>query len=431
MSKVHSNSERVVASINSVWKRLLGVEQAVIEGCEFAKSGDFIVSVRVPKKGRRRCSQCGRRCPRYDRGTGRRRWRGLDLGATKVFLEAEAPRVDCPEHGVVVAQVPWARPLVSFTRQFEDECTWLAVHTSRTAVSEKLRIAWRSVGRILERVGTEARARVDLLAGLKRIGIDELSYLKGHKYVTVVVDHDTGRLVWMSPGRDTATVLAFFDALGKERAAQLELVSADGAAWIDDAVRQRAPQAVRCLDTFHVVQWATKALDIVRREVWNELRTSEAPERAKHLKNARWALWKNPENLTAHQRVTLGWIPKVNKPLYRAYLLKEGLRTVFQERSLEVATARLDAWLRWAARSRLPSFVKLARTIKEYRPRIEATLTHGLTNARVEAKNTQLRLLTRVAHGFHHVEAFIALAMLKLAGLCPPLPGRKSPTCMS
>src|SRR5690606_16542905 len=399
-------------------KRLLGVENAVIEGWDLAEEGMLVVQVRVPKKGRRRCSRCNRRCPAYDQGGGRRRWRSLDLGTVPVYIEAEAPRVECKEHGVVVAAVPWARPGSAFTREFEDQCAWLAVHTSQTAVSSLLRIAWRTVGRIIRSVGEEARSRIDLLDGLRRIGIDELSYRKQHKYVTVVIDQDTGRIVWMAPGRDTPTVLKFFDALGPERTKLLEIVSADGAEWIDTAVQARAPHVIRCMDTFHVVQWATKALDEVRRDVWNDLRRSGEPGLAKHLKNARWVLWHNPENLSPSQQATLSWIPKVNAPLYRAYLLKESLRTVFQEREINKATRRLDAW---ASRSKLPAFVRLARTIRKYRQRIQATLAYGLTNATLEGKNSQLRLLNRVAHGFHHVQAFINLAMLKLSGLCPSL----------
>jgi transposase len=422
-----------VASVHSVWKRLLGVERGVVvEDWQYEEGGRaFVVSVRPSRKARRRCAECGRRCPLYDRGPGRRRWRGLDLGTTRVFLDAATPRVRCPQHGVHVAAVPWARAHSGFTRQFEQQAAWLAVHTSRTAVSQLLRVAWRTVGRIVQTVGEEARSQVDLLSGLRRIGIDELSHRKGQKYVTVVVDHDTGRLVWMAPGRDANTVRGFFDALGAERTKALQLVSADGASWIEEAVREKAPHVVRCLDTFHVVQWATQALDEVRRDVWNSLRRAGDGKAALHLKGARWALWKNPENLSARQRKTLAWVQEANAPLYRAYLLKEGLRGVFKARSPAAASDRLDAWLSWASRSRLKSFVKLARSIRRYRERIEATLQHGLTNAIVESRNTQLRLLTRVAHGFHHVQAFIGLAMLKLAGLCPPLPGRQAPTAMS
>ena len=412
----------------SVWKRLLGVERIVIEDWEL-EEGDrtLVVSARPAKRARGRCSRCEKRCPYYDQGAGRRRWRGLDLGIMKVFIEAPAPRVHCREHGVVVASVPWARPTSWFTRDFEDQTAWLAVHTNRSAVSELMRVSWRAVTRVVEVVGTEARTRVDLLAGLRRIGIDEVSYRKGQKYLTVVVDHLSGRLVWMHAGRDAKTVELFFAMLGPERCKALDIVTADGAAWIEEAVREHAPQAVRCLDPFHIVQWATKALDQVRREVWNDLRGAVEPDVAKALKNARWALWKNPEDLTPAQKETLGWIPKLNRSLYRAYLLKEALRGIFQAATVPKALSRLDAWIRWAQRSRLKPLKKLARSLISYRPRIEATLRTGMNNAIVEARNTQIRLFTRMAHGFRRVEALIGLAMLKLGRLCPPLPGRLQP----
>jgi transposase len=413
-----------MASVGSVWRRLLGVEGVVVEEWTFDDLEEaFVVSVRLPKKLRRRCSLCQRRCPREDRGDGRRCWRGLDLGTTRVLLSAESPRVRCPAHGVVVQAVPWARPHSGFTREFEDQCAWLAVHTNRTAVSTLMRVAWRTIGRMLRTVGDEARGKVDLLANLTRIGIDELSYKKGHKYVIVVIDHVTGRLVWMGPGRDGETLGRFFDALGAERSAALELVTADGAEWIESVVAKRAPQAIRCLDPFHIVQWATKALDEVRRDKWNELRDAGDGKQSKALKDARWALWKNPGTLTAGQTKSLAWIADSNRDLYRSYLLKEGLRTIF---ALPEATARerLEEWLKWAPRCRIPAFVALGRTIRKYRDRIEASITHGMSNAIVEAKNTQLRLMLRQAFGFHDVGAFIGLAMLKLGNLCPPLPGR-------
>src|SRR5512132_1645396 len=180
-----------------VWKRLLGVEHTVVEEVVFDEEADAVVAmVRPTRSRRRRCPTCQRRCPGYDQGEGRRRWRGLDLGVVRVFLEADAPRVRCPEHGVVVAAVPWARHGAGFTHALEDTAAWLAVHTSRSAVGELLRIAWRSVGRICARVAAEQATRVDRLAGLRRIGIDEIAYKRGHRYLTVVVDHDSGRLVW-------------------------------------------------------------------------------------------------------------------------------------------------------------------------------------------------------------------------------------------
>lgn len=407
--------------------RALGVECAVVEDLawenEQTEDMRLVLRIRPRYRDKGRCPQCNRRCPGYDAGEGRRRWRAPNVGLVAVFVEADGSRVECPTHGVLVASVPWARPGSRFTRAFEDTVAWLAVRTDKTTLSGLMNIAWRTVGRILERVADTAQATMDPLANLVRIGIDEVSYRKGHRYLTIVINHDTGRLLWASPGRDEATLRKFFDQLGEERAKALRLVSADAAAWIANVVRERCPNAVLCLDPFHVVQWATKALDEVRRSMWNKLREAGKPDLAHTLKHARWALWKNPENLTQAQTTSLAAIQRDNAVLYRAYLLKEQLRVMFQSGLGGIKL--LERWLRWASRSKLKPFVKLARSIRAHRRGIYAALVHGLSNARVEAANTKLRLLTRLAYGFHSHAPLIALAMLKLGGLCPPLPTLK------
>src|ERR1039457_2772262 len=292
--------------------------------------GEVIVSVRPSCRERGRCGICRRRCSGYDNGEGRRSWRALALGSPFCFLEADAPRVSCRRHDVVVAAVPWARHDSRFTRSFEDQVAWLACRCSKTAVSELMRVAWRSVRGILERVADEARRNVDLLDGLERIGIDEISHRKGQRYLTIVVDHHTGRLVWAAAGRDRKTVLAFFDALGEERCKQIELVSADMAAWISGPIAERVPDAICCVDPFHVVMLAAEALDDVRREVWHEARRQGNLQLARDLKGARFAVWKNPENLTDRQAAKLATIQQTNARLYRAYLLKEQLRQIHQ-----------------------------------------------------------------------------------------------------
>ena len=426
---------------NRVWGQLLGLQQAVVEDVDLDEaSGVVVVSVRVAKRARNRCGICRRRCRRYDAGRGRRRWRALDAGATQVLIEADAPRVRCREHGVVVADVPWARHDAGHTYAFDDQVAWLAVHCSKSAVAQLMRVAWRSVGSIIERVGEDAMAGVDRFAGLRRIGIDEVSYKRGHKYLTVVVDHDTKRLIWAAPGRDKATLGTFFDLLGPERCSAITHVSADGANWIATVVADRCPGAVRCADPFHVVSWATDALDEERRAAWNRARGAVGPGAvgrrrapkatgdAKSLKGARYALWKNPEDLTENQRAQLAWIARTDPRLHRAYLLKEGLRAVFviaRQDGLVAAREALRKWIGWAQRCRIPAFVALARTIITHRGAIEATFEHGLSNGLIESTNTKIRVLTRVAFGFHSPAPLVALAMLSLGGFCPPLPGRE------
>jgi transposase len=406
---------------------VLGVERGVIiERVEVEPDSDDIVIVcRLRRARASRCGECGRRCPGYDQGDGRRRWRALDAGATRVFIEADAPRVTCAVHGVTVARVPWARHGAGHTRAFDDQVAWLVTHTSKSAVVELMRVAWRTVGAIAARVVTDARAARDPFDGLRRIGIDEISYRRGHNYLMVVVDHDTGRLVWAAAGHDRATLQGFFDLLGPERASKIRLISADAAEWIGECALANCPNATLCLDPFHIVRWATDALDVVRRWVWNTLRKVGLPGQAKHLKGCRYALWKNPEDLTDRQAGKLAWIARHNTQLYRAYLLKEHLRLVFQHRG-RTAVRMLDDWLAWARRSKIPAFVELYHRIKNHRAGIVASVTHGLSNGLVESVNTKLRLLTRLAYGFRNTNNLIALCLLDRGGHCPPLPGRQA-----
>jgi transposase len=252
----------------------------VVESVDLEGDGPDVVlvaRVRVEAGQAARCSRCRRRCPRYDAGAEQRRWRVLDLGMVAVYLQADTHRVRCGEHGVVVARLPWARHGARFATAFEDICAWLVAHAALSTVAILLRVAWRSVAAMVTRVVADRAARADRLCGLRRIGIDEISYRKGQRYLLVVVDHDTGRLVWA----------------GKDRTA------------------------------------ATAALDAVRRGAWHQLRRIGDTGRARELKGTRWALLKNPPDLTGVQRTLIAIIAQINKPLYRAYLLKEQLREVF------------------------------------------------------------------------------------------------------
>ncbi|MCO4265343.1 transposase, partial [Pseudarthrobacter sp. MDT3-26] len=299
-----------------LWRTLLGVEKTVVESIDLEDDGGFLIaSVRPTGSMRNRCGICQRRSPKYDQGEGLRRWRSLDLGTVQVWLQAAAPRIRCRKHGVTVAAVPWARHQAGHTHDFDAQVAWLATKSSKTAVTELMRIAWRTVGAIITRVWADTEKEFDRFADLKRIGIDEISYKRGHKYLTVVVDHDSGRLLWAAPGRDKATLRTFFDALGEERSAAITHVSADAAPWIAAVVAERCPDAVQCADSFHIIKWATEALDEVRRTAWNDARKAAranepgrergrppagSPARpdsalAAGVKNSRYALWKNPE----------------------------------------------------------------------------------------------------------------------------------------
>lgn len=413
-------------SSNNVWVRGAGVERTVAESVyAHPVEAVVVVSVRPDRRWQRRlrCGVCRARVPGYDRGS-RRRWRSLDHGVLQVYLEADVPRVRCTQHGVVMAAAPWARHGAGHTIAFDETVAWFATGAAKKLISTWLRINWHTVGSILARVMAERDGQDgDRLAGIRRIGIDEVSYRKGQRYLTVVVDHDSGRLLFVTEGRSKATVAEFFDRLGPQRCAALTHVSADGADWIARVVAERAPNATLCLDPFHVIKWATDALDTVRRQVWNTARRAGMKTVATELKNSRYALWKNPEDLSETQQAKLSMIQTTNKPLYRAYLLKEQLRKVFAPGGPE-RIGLLDKWLAWASRSKLDPFVALASTIRARRSDIAAALEFKLTNARIESMNTKIRLIIRRAYGFRSVAALKAMIQLCLAGYVRPLPGR-------
>lgn len=422
-------------SVFRIWKRTLMTQNMVVEGVRIDENEQcVIVSVRPDARRRGRCGQCRRPAAGYDAGRGRRRWRCLDHGAVRVFLEADMPRVRCRSHGVVTAAVPWARHDAGHTRAFDQQSAWMAAECSKSATAQLMRISWRTVGGIVARVVTDRDAATDRLAGLVRIGIDEISYRKGQKYMTVVVDHDTGRVVWMADGHGKTVLARFFDNLGDQRAARLTHISADGALWIAETLAERAPAALRVMDPFHVVAWATDALDTERRASWNRARHQAADtdgrETARALKDSRFALWKNEADLTDRQAAKLTWIAATDPRLHRAWRLKEALRAVFTLAKTRPTAAlqALDRWIGWARRCRIPAFVDLQRRIRRHREAIRAALTTGMSNGLIESTNTKTRLIIRRGFGFHSADAIIALVMLTLAGDKPTLPGRQPAT---
>jgi transposase len=254
----------------SLIKRLLRIERIVIKDVHFEQAATeeeiLIVHARLFKRDTNRCPQCGKRCPGYDSATKLRRWRSLDLGSQRVYIEGTAPRIKCPEHGVIVAKVSWARHNSDYTYDFETSVTWLALHATAQDVAEYFRIKWHTVGSIASRVQEALeQSHPSRFDNLEAIGIDETSYKKGHKYMTVIVDHETGHLIWARKGFGKSILTEFFEELTEEQRAKIKYVTADGAGWIADCITSFCPNAQRCIDPFHVVAWGNDCLDEVRK----------------------------------------------------------------------------------------------------------------------------------------------------------------------
>jgi transposase len=428
-------------------KLLQNIKDTAIEGVQITGGPNpwetsLVISVHPTKGQQLRCPKCGKKMPYYDEGEGPRFWRALDLGVIKVWLHGRAPRVRCLKHNVIVASVPWARHGSWFTRPFEEWVCWMSVHCTRSVVSECCRIDWKSVGPIISRVQADleaarGRSRFD---GLVRLGVDETSYRKGYKYMTVVVNHDTSEVIWAHKGHGKGVLEKFFKSLTPEQRASIKAVTGDGAKWITECVEESCPSAQRLLDPFHIVQWATDALDDVRKRIWNELRKGQkkekrrrgrpkkgekpAADKASEVKGSRYALLKNPEDLTQCQQAKLEMLAVENTELHRAYTYKERLRLLLKL-GPEEAASELGLWLSGACRSRIPEIVELSKKIRRHKVRIIDTVASGLSNARVEAFNNKIKVTIKMGYGFRNIDNLIALVYLRCSNLPVALPGRR------
>ncbi len=403
-------------------------------------------------------------------------WRHLDLGVWRLEVHARLRRLRCPEHGALVEGVPFARDGARFTRDFEILVAWLATKTDKTATCRLTRIDWHTIGRIIERVGDELLGQVDRLSDLFEISVDEVAWRKGHRYLTLVGDHRTGRVAWGCEGKGQAAADEFFQALdpppepagpapagraswepvpaimvpfgpcptvpagegipgawitdGTEldpclfaRACRLRAVSMDMTGGYAKSVREHAPHATIVIDNYHVVQLATKALDEVRREFWNELRGAGHADAAKQFKHDRWALLKNPDDLTDRQATTLAAMRAGGGNVARAWAMKEMVRAIFAPGLTVAAVGELlDRLLARLSRCRLRPFIRLGRTIRKHREGILAARRLKLSNARAESLNNRVKLIVRRAYGFHSAQAALALVHLTCGPVTLTLP---------
>jgi len=375
------------------------------------------------RRRRLHCPLCGFSTPhRHNRQQVESVWRHLDLGVWRLELRAQLRRLECPEHGVRVEGVPFARHASGFTRDFEQLVAWLATKADKSTIRRLVRVDWDTVGRIIARVCAD-ELDPDRLHNLFEIGVDEVSWRRQHRYLTLVADHIRGQIVWGTEGNDAAAADRFFKELGKPRSEAIEVISLDMGPGYAKSAREHAPNALIAIDPYHVVALGNRALDDVRRAYWNELRQTGDKTAARRFKDARWSLLKAPKNLSQSQAATLRRLKAAGGEVWRAYTLKEALRAIFAPSlTIEDITMLIDRFTSKAARSRLEPFVRLGQTIRKHRDGILAAIRLGINQGRTEALNNKVRLITRRAYGFHSAQAALALVMLTCGPitLAPP-----------
>jgi len=367
------------------------------------------VEVRPRHGSRAYCSGCGRRGPTYDH-LGRREFAFVPLWAISVYLVYAMRRVDCRRCGVTVEMTPWADGKHHLTRAYAVFLARWARRLSWREVAEIFRTSWESVYRSVAWVvayGLKHRS----LDGVTAIGVDEVQFQKGHRYLTVVyqIDASCRRLLWIGRDRTAKTLLRFFKMMGQRRSAALQFVCSDMWRPYLEVIAQKASQALHILDRFHLVARLNKALD--------EIRATEARRLACEgyepvLTHSRWCLLKNPENLTDKQRVKLTDLLRYDLKSVRGYLLKESFQCLWEFVSAKWAGPYLDGWVGRALRSRLEPIKKVARSFRAHRKLIlnwfeaHKEFSSGI----VEGLNNKLKLTLRKAYGFRELKtAEIAL----------------------
>jgi transposase len=406
--------------VTTAFNRLLALPGTSVVGVSFTEH-EVVVDVRA----RRRVHQCPcgvRVRGRYD--SSRRRWRHLDLAGGKLWLRGTIARVDCPRCGRVrTEQVPWARPGARHTRDFEDMVAWLAQRMDKTALAKLMRCSWAAVAAMVTRF---VAANIDhtRLEELYRIGVDEVSYKRGHRYLTVVANHDTGNVVWVGTGRTRETMEGFYQQLGPERTGRLQAVTMDGGPAFLAATRARAPEATICFDAFHVIKWANDALDHAFRDSKIPTVTAQMRQAKTNApwRKARYTLRAGRQNLKRQHKQLLATIRSERVELYRAYLLKEELRDLFQLIEPDQAEAYLRDWIHRAGSSPLPPIRSLATKILRHLDGIIAAVQLGLSNSRSEGINTKVRVIQRRGYGHPNPVSLTAMIYLCCSGMKTSLP---------
>jgi transposase len=401
--------------VSTAFNRMLRVPGAKVDEVEI---GSTEVLVRLRRTSRWHTCPCGERTQaRYDRS--RRRWRHLDLGSLRLWLEADIARIDCQGCGRVRTEtVPWARPGARHSSDLEQLIAWLAQRLDKTSICRLLRVSWEAVHAAVTRVVAEHR-HDDRLDNLFKLGVDEISYKRGHQYLTVVADHDSGRVVWVAEGRSQQALQDFFDLLGPERCAQIQAISMDMAVIWRGPCERSIPQADICFDPFHLIRWVNQALDEVYRAAAREHGTGTGD---RDWRTARYALRAGAERLTPKHRALLRKLQRSRHDLWRAWELKEEFRALFQTVEPNDADSYLTWWIAQARNSGIGPMVTLARRIQNHFDGIVATVHWGISNSRLEGINSKIRLINRRGHGHPNPKHLAAMIHLCLGGITLDLP---------
>ena len=409
--------------VNALFNRLLGFSGTVVQ--EVSLSGSSLL-IHVRLSSQLLVCPCGRTSrARYD--SSRRRWRHVDFGRWKVYIVADIRRIDCAGCGLVRTEwMPFARPGSRHTRDFEDLAGWLTKRMSKSAVATLLRTHWSTVHDIVGRL-VDAHLDTDRLDGLSRIGVDEIAYRKGRKFLTVVTDHDTGRVVWLAEGHNQALLASFFELLGPQRCAQIEAISMDMTPVWRAPATEYLPNAAICFDPFHVIKWAGEAVELVYQATPRPAWHIDGLSPAQTWQKVRAVLRTPTQRLDQFGHAILAKLRRHHPRLYRAWQLKEQLRELYRTVEPTDAHTYVTGWTARALRAASNAVKLLAGRIQRHHDGIVNAVRHGLSNSLTEGLNAGIRLIQRRAHGYANLHNLIEMIYLCHGSIPTPLPAHHRP----
>lgn len=377
----------------------------------------LVVQILPRKNGRPFCSGCGRPGPVYDR-LAERRFEFVPLWGLLVFLAYRMRRVDCRRCGVTVEMVPWCDGKNQLTTTYRWFLASWAKRLSWSEVASIFQTSWDSVFRAVKHAVAWGLAHRDF-SDVTALGIDEVAWSRGHKYLTLVYDigGEARRLLAVVEERTEASLRSCLEDLGPATCEQVRFVCSDMWKPYLKVIAEKLSRATHVLDRFHVMQKFSKAVDEIRAE---EARRLKRDGYEPILKRSRWCFLKRPENLTEKQTVKLSELLKYNLRTVRAYLHREEFQRLWEYKSAAWAGKFLDEWTARVMRSRLEPMKQVARTIRSHRPLILNWFrARGeVSSGAVEGLNNKVKLVTRKSYGFRSSEV-AKLALLHSLGRLP------------
>lgn len=396
--------------------KILRLKELKINGFEFRHRDKELHLYVKPYKNGCRCPECQRRCQIVCQVTEPRCWTDITLIGLRVIFHYAPKEIECPTHGRLQEEIPWAAAHARSTYRLEYRICGLCQIMTQKAASEILALATSTLSDALHRIITRVRAQ-HRIRGLVTLGVDEISYCKGHKYATIVYDLDRSCVVWVGKGKGRETIDRFFrDALSSGQKMRIRWASCDMSKAYINAIKEHCTNATLVIDRFHVAKALNQAVDEVRKDEWRKLGADER----KAIKGLRWLLGMHARNRTKGHTRLLNALRSSNRRIHRAWVLKDEFDHFWSFRSPGAAKRFLKRWMTAALRSRIPSLRDFVGTLKNHFENIMTFIKRPLTNAVAEGINRIIKIVKNRASGFRGLESFADLIFLTVGDVNIP-----------